>query len=65
MAKTDELKAQLEVAELEEKLVEAKETKDGPDRKLKNEVRKVRQKARAKRDGLILKKDGKGRVMAE
>jgi hypothetical protein len=47
MASADELRAQLEVAELEEKLTKAKGTKAGPARELKAELRAARAKARA------------------
>ena len=51
MATVDELKAQLAVAELEEKLSKAKKTKAGPDRKLKDELREARRAYREARDG--------------
>jgi len=50
MASSDELRAQLEVVELEEKLVAAKDTKKGPSQELKQEVRDARQQAREARD---------------
>jgi len=46
MATAAELRDQLKVAELEEKLANAKATKNGPSRELKLQVREARQKAR-------------------
>lgn len=63
MATADELRAQLAVAELEEKLVKAKEGKTGADQKLKAELREARLRYRAARDGLEVKKD-RGRMVA-
>lgn len=65
MATKDELEAQLKVATLEEKLAKAKDTKAGPDRKLKQELREARQAHRAARDGLTVTKDDRGRLIAE
>lgn len=48
--KSDELKAQLAVVELEEKLIAAKASKAGPDPKLKMQLREARQKAREARE---------------
>jgi hypothetical protein len=71
MASTDELRAQLRVAELEEKLVNAKKGKRGargsatePTRKLKGELREARLRYRAARDGLEVVKDERGRLVA-
>lgn len=67
----DELRALLEVAELEEQLQAAKDdgaTDDGgpdsPYRGLKQRIRDARQRARAYRDGQVLIEDHKGRVRA-
>ena len=49
MATTDALKAELSVRELEEQLVAAKLTPDGPSRKLKEELREARQLLREER----------------
>jgi hypothetical protein len=49
MASADELRAQLAVAELEEELIKAKGTKNGPSRELKAKVREARRKAREER----------------
>lgn len=46
MATADELRAQLEVAELEEELAKAKTTKKGADRELKLKVREARKNYR-------------------
>lgn len=61
MATVDELKAQLAVAELEEKLAASKGPKDG---KLKAELREARLRYRAARDGLKVTKDKRGRLVA-
>jgi len=50
-SETDKLRAQLEMAELEEKLVRAKDTKKGPSHDLKMAVREARQRYRELRDG--------------
>ncbi len=50
MASSDELRAQLKVVELEEKLIKAKDTKNGPSKELKHQVRDARQQAREARD---------------
>lgn len=46
MAKADKLRADLEVAELEEELIKAKATKAGPSRELKLALREARAAAR-------------------
>jgi hypothetical protein len=51
MSRADELRAELELAELEEKLSKAKATKSGPSRDLKDKVRAARQAYRATREG--------------
>lgn len=64
MATADELRDQLKVVELEEKLVKAKDNKNGPSAELKAQVREARLRARAARDGLkVTTKDG--RLVAE
>ncbi len=56
MSKSDDLKAELKVAELEEKLVKAKDRKGALDsskeanRKLKEELREARRQAREARE---------------
>jgi hypothetical protein len=50
MATSEELKAELAVRELEEKLVAAKDSPNGPSRKLKQEVREARQAHREIRE---------------
>lgn len=50
MSKVEELKAALLVAQLEEKLVDAKATEAGPSRKLKEDVREARRVYRELRD---------------
>ena len=64
MATADELRAQLVVAELEEKLAKAKDTKKGPSRELKQQLRDARQAYRAERDGLTITEDDRGRKVA-
>lgn len=61
MATAEELRDQLAVAELEEKLTKSK-TKDP---KVKAELREARLRYRAARDGLTVKKDDRGRLVAE
>lgn len=51
MGKVEELEAALAVAKLEEKLSKAKETKKGPSRDLKEELREARQAHRLIREG--------------
>lgn len=50
MAKSDELRAELELVEREEALIKAKGTKKGPSRELKLQVREARRKAREARE---------------
>lgn len=54
MSRTDQLRAELELAELEDKLVAAKAAKDDDPkkvRKVKDDVRAARQAARESREG--------------
>ena len=51
MSRADELEAELEVVKLEEKLTTAKDTKKGPSRELKAQVRAARQAYREARGG--------------
>jgi hypothetical protein len=50
MSSSDEMRAALEVAELEEKLVAAKNTKKGPDNDLKLKLREARRVYRELRE---------------
>ncbi len=50
MAKSDDLRAELEVVELEEALIQAKGTKKGPSREQKLQVREARRAAREARE---------------
>jgi hypothetical protein len=51
MSRVDALRAELELAELEDKLAKAKTTKAGPSRELKDKVRAARQASRQAREG--------------
>jgi hypothetical protein len=71
MATADELRAQLKVAELEERLAAAKKGKRGSGRveaksfrQLKAELREARLRYRAARDGLEVVKDERDRLVA-
>lgn len=64
MPTAEELRAQLKVVELEEKLAAAKDTEEGASEVLKAKVRDARREYRAKRDGLVITKNEKGRTVA-
>jgi hypothetical protein len=51
MSRVDALRAELELAELEEKFSKAKQSKAGPSRELKDQLRAARQASRQAREG--------------
>lgn len=56
--RVEALEAELEVAQLEEKLIKAKGTKRGPKRELKEELREARRAYRERRNELLEAKLG-------